>query len=105
MTPDRADHYRPHVGTPFELPGVPFSLVLEAVEAFETSATEGFSLRFTGPQSPLIPQGIRAMEHPSLGQFELFLVPVQDPRTDIHTYEAIFNRLRPPAQASTTGGA
>jgi len=105
VTPDQAADYRPHLGTSFEVQGHPYALRLESVETFEGTATEGFSLGFSGPRSALLSQGCHPLSHAVLGSLELFLVPVQAPGTDIHAYEAIFNRLRPRAQAPTSGGA
>ncbi|WP_005035780.1 DUF6916 family protein [Holophaga foetida] len=102
MTPDQ---FRPWLGTGFEVQEGPCVLTLEAVEVFETSATEGFSLRFTGPRSPLLPQGTKRLTHAGLDPLDLFLVPVQDPRPEVYTYEAIFNRLRSAPQAPANGGA
>ena len=104
----RADAYRPHLGEAFAActeAGLRADLTLESVQAFETPATEGFSLLFTGPRSVLLPQGSHTLEHPALGRLELFLVPVMDPRAEVYTYEAIFNHLRPAAQVPLSGGA
>ena len=95
MTPDRAECYQPHLGTPFTLPEAGLSILLEVVEPFASAATEGFALRFTGPRQPRVAQGIHRLDHAGLGPVELFMVPVQDPRAGMTVYEAIFNRLRP----------
>ena len=44
-----------------------------------------FSLVFRGPDEPLLPQGIYRVEHPEIGTFDLFLVPIAPA-----TYEAVF---------------
>jgi hypothetical protein len=55
---------------------------------------EGFSLIFTGPASPLLPQGMYRFEQERLGRFDLFIVPLgRDDNTA--QYEAVFNRLIP----------
>jgi hypothetical protein len=55
---------------------------------------ECFSLFFRGPASPLLPQGMRKLEHAHLGAMELFLTPIAlDPQGA--TYEAVFNRNKP----------
>lgn len=60
--------------------------------------TEGFSLIFSGPITPLLPQGIYRFEHEQLGRFDLFIVPVAC-SADAASYEVVFNRLIPaPAQ-------
>jgi hypothetical protein len=63
---------------------------LQLIEVTELgSTTPGrrtqFSLVFRGPPQPLLPQRIYRLEHPELGAFELFLVPIAPA-----TYEAVF---------------
>lgn len=48
-----------------------------------------FSLVFTGPAEPMLRQGSRRLEHPSLGAFDLFLVPIGRDERGVH-YEAVF---------------
>ena len=55
---------------------------------------EGFSLLFTGPSKNAFAQGTYTIEHPTLGSFALFLVPV-GPRGSTSSYEAVINRLWP----------
>jgi hypothetical protein len=49
-----------------------------------------FSLTFRGPRTPVMVQRIYPMDHPTLGSFEVFLVPVG---SDEHgmLYELVFN--------------
>jgi hypothetical protein len=105
MTSDSARDYQDHVGSLFEVQGTNLQIRLEAVEVFETIVTEGFALQFSGPLQPTLSQGIRALHHSTLGALDLFLVPVMDTRTDARIYEAVFNRLKPSAQAPAKGGA
>ena len=57
-----------------------------------TPRQEQFSLEFRGPLQPILPQAIYQMEHPSIGAFHIFLVPVR--RDNVGTYyEAVFNRF------------
>jgi hypothetical protein len=49
-----------------------------------------FSLLFRGPRSPVLPQSIYPLVHPSFGRLEIFLVPVGEDADGV-TYEAIFN--------------
>jgi len=53
---------------------------------------ETFSLLFTGPVEPLLPQQIYRFEHDQVGAFDLFIVPIG---RDAHCvkYQAIFNRM------------
>jgi hypothetical protein len=48
-----------------------------------------FSLMFSGPAAPIMPQGIYRLVHAELGSLELFLVPLQ-PDRDGARYEAVF---------------
>jgi hypothetical protein len=86
--------FQPLVGDAFALEVEPGA----TVEARLTEATgrerpgaprPPFSLIFTGPAEPLLPQGSRRLEHPSLGAFELFLVPIGRDERGVH-YEAAF---------------
>jgi hypothetical protein len=48
-----------------------------------------FSLLFRGPAAPILPQRIYRLEHPGLGAFAVFLVPLE-PDADGARYEAVF---------------
>jgi uncharacterized protein DUF6916 len=54
--------------------------------------TECFSLVFRGPLLPAIPQRTYPVQHPELGSFQLFLVPVGI-ETEGRIYESVFNRI------------
>jgi hypothetical protein len=53
---------------------------------------EQFSLHFRGDRDRVFPQRIYPMKHESIGEFDLFLVPIGRDETGT-TYEAVFNRL------------
>jgi hypothetical protein len=53
---------------------------------------ESFSLIFTGPLEQALDQRIHAFEHPRIGRFEIFIVPVVSRDTSLMHYECIFNR-------------
>ena len=53
---------------------------------------ESFALLFHGAQSQPLGQGTYSFEHPQLGTFELFIVPVAAENERLH-YQAVFNRL------------
>jgi hypothetical protein len=57
-----------------------------------TPHQEQFSLLFRGDPGRIYPQQIFSLEHDSIGQLELFLVPVG---RDVEgtMYEAVFNRM------------
>src|SRR5215469_15192593 len=59
------------------------------------AAYENFTLNFTGPADKLLPQRIYCFESPSLGRFELFIVPVGCSPSSAQ-YQATFNRLLKP---------
>lgn len=48
-----------------------------------------FSLVFVGPREPLLPQRIYPCRHEELGDFELFLVPIDSDSSGTR-YEAVF---------------
>jgi hypothetical protein len=79
--------FRPRLHERFVLAG---ELDVELADMRELGAAAGdrrtpFSLVFKGPETPFVPQGIHKLEHPEMGAFELFLVPIGPGR-----YEAIF---------------
>lgn len=49
-----------------------------------------FSLMFSGPPEPIVPQGIYRLSHPELGTLDLFLVPLA-PDGDGARYQAVFS--------------
>ena len=68
--------------------------------------SETFSLRFEGRGQRHLAQEIYWLEHPELGRFALFLVPVGIPQGETVCYQAIINRLsasRPEAEGGPTG--
>lgn len=48
-----------------------------------------FSLLFHGPPTPILPQRIYPLDHPELGQLEIFVVPL-GPDAKGMRYQAIF---------------
>lgn len=68
-------------------------LVLTSVEARPRQKPElkqPFSLTFKSASTDPLPQSIYRLEHPDLGGFDVFLVPV-DAGADHVLYEAVFN--------------
>lgn len=66
--------------------------LLEATALSDRPTATGrvpFSIVFTGPIQPALPQRIYGIDHDELGSFELFLVPVE-PREGRARYEAVF---------------
>jgi hypothetical protein len=72
----------------------------KAVELEMTSATdtgsgpgqEQFSIIFRGPLDPFLEQRTYRMEHPRMGTFDLFLVPIRRDEGGFY-YEASFARM------------
>lgn len=86
-----------------ELVGDEFRVHGEAGELFELrlaasvpiglappSGREPFSILFRGPADPILPQRTYAVEHATLGRFDLFLVPLGADDNGAR-YEAVFN--------------
>jgi hypothetical protein len=70
---------------------VPIELV-EVIEAEPNPRQERFCLRFRGPLETPFAQGMRDIEHDTMGKLVLFLVPMARD-SDGMEYEAVFNRL------------
>jgi hypothetical protein len=58
----------------------------------ERASLETFSLLFWSRSDVKLPQGTYSLEHPALGEFALFIVPV-DRANPGQLYEAVFNRI------------
>jgi hypothetical protein len=54
------------------------------------SLREPFTLTFLGPANLRLPQGIYKMRNATLGEMEIFLVPIGADQTS-STFEAVFN--------------
>jgi hypothetical protein len=85
-----AETFAPRLHERFELVADDGRLELELIEVTESDAPGGerraqFSIVFSGPEEPTFPQAIYRLEHPDLGAFELFLVPIA-----AGSYEAVF---------------
>lgn len=85
-----------HVAETFRVRGsaddVGVDITLSFAEPLVQDAVGGrtpFSIMFHGPADRILPQQIFAIEHETLGTFELFLVPLQ-PDQDGARYEAVF---------------
>jgi hypothetical protein len=88
-----------HLNTKFRIAGEqPIELELAEVKGYlshahEQSGMERFSAFFRGPREPFLPQRVYALEHESMGAFELFLVPVAKDENGFR-YEAVFNYFK-----------
>lgn len=68
------------------------SELVEVSELKLSPRQERFSVVFRVANEFFLDQGMRQFEHEVMGQFELFLVPVERDESGTY-YEAIFNRL------------
>ncbi|HEY6243181.1 MAG TPA: hypothetical protein VIX17_04510 [Pyrinomonadaceae bacterium] len=86
-----------HANTKFQVPIDENTAVeLELVDVSELKLyprQEEFSLEFRGPLNMFLGQGVRNFQHEQMGNFELFIVPVQQDAEGFY-YEAVFNRIR-----------
>ena len=85
-----AETFKPLLHERFVLDAGDRRVDLELVDVTESAAPGAnrnaqFSIVFSGPPEPSLPQAIYGLEHPELGAFELFLVPIAAGR-----YEAVF---------------
>ena len=85
-----AETFKPLLHERFVLDAGDRRVDLALVEVTESAApganrSAQFSIVFSGPSDPILPQATYELEHPELGAFELFLVPIAADR-----YEAVF---------------
>ena len=88
--------YVPLVGTAFEVHRPEGGAVgVELVDATELPGGGGecFSLVFRGQADASLDQRTYQMEHDSLGEFPLFLVPIGPAEDGRPRFEAVINRL------------
>jgi hypothetical protein len=89
----RIDDFAPHRDAVFETQtsggAVPLKLVKVDPAGESGRAGGAFSLLFTAPTGPWLPQAIYPVKHPALGTMEIFLVPT-GPLAGGNGYQAIF---------------
>jgi len=75
----------------------PVELELTRAEDLSTDVIDGFSLWFRGSRQLEFGQANYRLRHETIGEVDLFLVPVLDPRPpdDRVLYQAIISRLKP----------
>jgi hypothetical protein len=89
--------FAPHVGSSFRVQVGDRALELTLAEVSDVRLSprvEVFSLEFDGPAATPLPQAEYQFDHPVIGEFALFIVPVGCDGDVLH-YEAVFNRLLP----------
>ena len=90
------EDFSPHVHAQFDvnLPdGLLLSLNLTKVEDLGLEASShrrAFSLVFSGPRDPILPQKIYSLHEDTLGSLDIFLVPIGVTLENC-LYEAVFN--------------
>ena len=90
--------FQPHRGSRFHVPleggpGLELELAEVALYPRDTMAAPRrapFSLLFRGPAQAFLPQRIYRLQHPEMGELDLFLVPIRRDG-DTLVYEAVFN--------------
>jgi len=90
----RADHFVPlkHGRFRITLEDGDVEITLAAIKSGNPGMRKGgaFSLLWQGPAEPILGQGVYPLAHETLGQFEVFIVPIG--RADQHAiYQAVFN--------------
>ncbi len=88
-----AAHFEPQVGETFRLSIAPQDLVFKLVEVRKLGqavrAGGAFSLLLMTPPGPFLRQGTYPLDNASLGQLNLFIVPL-GPKDGGNSYEAVF---------------
>ena len=87
--------YVPLVGSTFKIhrsQARPLSVKLVSATRLPSDAGESFSLIFRGHGNAKLEQQIYTIEHPRLGEFPLFLVPVGRPLKG-QDFQAVVNRI------------
>ena len=87
------------VGTPGDTgrPFGPVPIELTDVRDLSSGSVDAFSLLFRGPRTQEFGQCSYRLIHETIGEVELFLVPILDPapQDDRVCYQSIISRLRP----------
>lgn len=87
-----------HLGTRFQASTPETAAVeLEMVKAQDTGTNleagqEQFAITFRGPLDVFLMQRTYTMEHPRMGKFDIFLVPIKQQQDGFY-YEACFARM------------
>jgi len=85
--------FAPHRNTIFRIAdGAGYDFELVEVTDHSNAQLEQFSLIFTCPDLPWLPQGIYTLAHPDLVEVVLFIVPI-GPAGNVMRYESVFSRL------------
>ena len=89
-----AEDFEPFQGDSFTTTGQELTLQLVGVAEVPSSepepARQPFSLTFKGPCADMPTQGLYQLEHPTIGELGIFLVPV-GMEGEEYLFEAVFN--------------
>jgi hypothetical protein len=90
--------FEAHLNTPFHVHfggNAPLEILLSEVRLLEPHPgprAQPFSLYFSGPAGSRLPQQIYKLTHDSMGELDIFLVPLgPHPKRGGMMYEAVFN--------------
>jgi len=88
--------FAPHLNSKFEI-FTDFTGIVEGelvdVSEHNQENLECFSLLFKVPKDKFFDQKLYKINHPKMGEINLFLVPVVHEKQDAYYYESVFNRL------------
>lgn len=94
------EEFSKHVNTKFHAGLASEALELELVQVKgylknpgDADGMERFSVFFTGPAKPVLPQRTYSLSHDAMGTFDLFIVPIK-PDGEGSRYEAVFNYFK-----------
>src|SRR5687768_10436205 len=88
------DIFQPHLNDRFEMRSDASVIEVTLVSINRRAAGPGekrapFSLVFRGPHAPVWPQRIYRLSHATLGEFDIFFVPIGPDQLGLQ-YEAVF---------------
>ncbi|HTB21217.1 MAG TPA: hypothetical protein VK914_00775 [bacterium] len=93
------ESFAPHLNERFHVrpaggEGSPVELLLVEVSGTSQGGLDTCSLLFKGPREGVFPHDTHAVNHPALGDLDLFLGPVHSPGKDGVYYQAVLTRIR-----------
>jgi hypothetical protein len=93
--------FAPYRDTMFRIAETPaYQFELAELTDHSTSQLEQFSLVFTCPALPWLPQSTYTFAHPDMGELALFIVPI-GPADGAMRYESVFSRfVKAPGRAT-----
>ena len=89
------EHFTAQLNTIFKVPtaaGTFVELKLTKLENRDSPGLDAFSLIFTGPREPVLPDATHSLQHETIGSQELFLSPYRQ-TADKTFYDVQFTRV------------